>query len=277
MTYNMAGDGLMLEGILIRPLNEKKGQSYPLVVIVHDGPGAHYSNGWLTSCNELGQVAAAKGMAVFYPNYRGSTGYGVPFSTLNRKDAGGNEFYDLVDAVDYLVKTGLVDKKKVGVVGAGYGGYGANWCATNYSHIFTAAASLGGISDWISCAGTTDSPQEKYHTLHHKWLWEDWEYFAKISPIKHLDAAKTPLLLLHGKRDKRIDPSQSLELYRHLKVRHQAPVRLVLYPDEGHMLERTASRLDCNMRLLQWMEYYLKGPGNAVPPPEIDHWLNKNP
>ncbi|MBM4070354.1 MAG: S9 family peptidase [Planctomycetes bacterium] len=270
-----ARDGLDLEGILVRPLDEKPGQRYPLVLTVHGGPEAHYSNGWVTLYHSLGQVAAAKGMAVFYPNYRGSTGYGVEFSMKGQREAGGKEFDDLIDGVDHLVKTGLVDPKKVGITGGSYGGYATAWGSTYYSDRFAAGVMFVGISDWISCSGTTDIPQEMNLVHHRKWLWEDWDYFAKASPIRYLDKAKTPLLIMHGKNDPRVHPSQSLELYRHLKVRNQAPVRLVLYPGEGHGNRRAASRLDYNLRLLQWMEHYLKGPGGKAPPLEIDYGLEK--
>ena len=272
-----ARDGLELEGILIYPLGydpeQKSKKRYPLVLTVHGGPEAHYSNGWLTNYNALGQVAAAKGMAVFYPNYRGSTGYGVEFSMKGQKDAGGKEFDDLIDGVDHLIKMGLVDEKKVGITGGSYGGYATAWGSTYYSHRFAAGVMFVGISDWISCSGTTDIPQEMFLVHHRKWLWDDWDYFAKASPLKYLDKAKTPLLIMHGKADPRVNPGQSLELYRHLKVRNQAPVRLVLYPGEGHGNRRAASRLDYNIRALQWMEHYLKGPGGAMPPPEIDYGL----
>jgi dipeptidyl aminopeptidase/acylaminoacyl peptidase len=273
----MARDGLELEGVLIRPLNEEKGKKYPLVLTVHGGPEAHYANGWVTLYHSLGQVAAAKGMAVFYPNYRGSTGYGVEFSMKGQKDAGGKEFDDLIDGVDHLIKIGLVDKKKVGITGGSYGGYATAWGSTYYSDRFAAGVMFVGISDWISCMGTTDIPQEMFLVHHRKWLWDDWDYFAKASPVKHLDKAKTPLLILHVKNDPRVHPSQSLELHRHLKVRGQAPVRLVLYPDEGHGNRRTASRLDYNLRLLQWMEHYLKGPGGAMPPLDLDYGLAPSP
>jgi dipeptidyl aminopeptidase/acylaminoacyl peptidase len=272
-----ARDGLELEGILIYPLGydpeEKKKARYPLVLNVHGGPEAHYSNGWITNYNALGQVAAAKGMAVFYPNYRGSTGYGVEFSMKGQKEAGGKEFDDLIDGVDHLVKMGLVDPKKVGITGGSYGGYATAWGSTYYSDRFAAGVMFVGISDWISCSGTTDIPQEMFLVHHRKWLWDDWDYFKKASPLSYLDKAKTPLLILHGKADPRVNPGQSLELYRHLKVRNQAPVRLVLYPGEGHGNRRAASRLDYNIRLLQWMEHYLKGPGGPMPPLEIDYGL----
>ncbi|MSU79125.1 MAG: S9 family peptidase [Gemmataceae bacterium] len=268
-----AKDGLELEGVLIRPLNEEKGKRYPLVLHVHGGPEAHYSNGWITRYADLGQVAAAKGMAVFCPNYRGSTGYGVVFSMKGQAAAAGKEFDDLVDGVDHLIKIGLVDEKKVGITGGSYGGYATAWGATYYSHRFAAGVMFVGLSDLVSCAGTTDIPQEMTLVHHRKWLWDDWDYFLKASPIKHLEKAKTPLLIAHGKNDPRVHPSQSLELYRHLKVRNQAPVRLVLYPGEGHGNRRTASRLDYNIRTLQWFEHYLKGPGGAMPAMDLDYGL----
>lgn len=268
-----AKDGLELEGVLIRPLNEEKGKRYPLVLHVHGGPEAHYSNGWITRYADLGQVAAAKGMASFYPNYRGSTGYGVEFSMKGQAAAAGKEFDDFVDGVDHLIKMGLVDEKKVGITGGSYGGYATAWGATYYSHRFAAGVMFVGLSDLVSCAGTTDIPQEMTLVHHRKWLWDDWDYFLKASPIKHLDKAKTPLLIAHGKNDPRVHPSQSLELYRHLKVRNQAPVRLVLYPGEGHGNRRAASRLDYNIRTLQWFEHYLKGPGGAMPAMDLDYGL----
>lgn len=266
-----AKDGLELEGILIRPLNEEKSKRYPLVLHVHGGPEAHYSNGWITRYADLGQVAAAKGMASFYPNYRGSTGYGVEFSMKGQKEAAGKEFDDFIDGVDHLIKMGLVDEKKVGITGGSYGGYATAWGSTYYSHRFAAGVMFVGLSNLVSCAGTTDIPQEMFLVHHRKWLWDDWAYHIDRSPVKHVEKHKTPLLILHGKADPRVHPSQSLELYRHLKVRNQAPVRLVLYPGEGHGNRRAASRLDYNIRLLQWMEHYLKGPGGAMPPMEIDY------
>jgi dipeptidyl aminopeptidase/acylaminoacyl peptidase len=270
-----ARDGLELEGILVRPLGWTKDTRYPLVLTVHGGPESHIANGWVTLYHSLGQVGAARGLAVFYPNYRGSTGRGVAFSMLGQKQAAGKEFDDLVDAVDHLVAMGLVDPKKVGITGGSYGGYATAWGSTYYSPRFAAGVMFVGISDSISKVGTTDIPWEMNLVHHRKWLWEDWDYFLKSSPIYYTDRAKTPLLILHGKADPRVHPSQSLELYRNLKLRAQAPVRLVLYPGEGHGNRRAASRLDYNLRLLQWMQHYLQGSGGAPPPYDIDYSLDK--
>lgn len=266
-----ARDGLELEGVFIHPLDEADGRRYPLILTVHGGPESHVSDGWLTSYNLPGQVAAARGMAVFYPNYRGSTGRGVAFSKLGQGDAAGKEFDDLVDAVDHLISIGLVDREKVGVTGGSYGGYATAWCCTRYSDRFAAGVMFVGISDKVSKVGTTDIPNEEYNVHALKRPWEDWQFLLERSPIYHAAQGRTPLLILHGKDDPRVNVGQSRELHRHLKLHDQTPVRLVLYPGEVHGNRKAAARLDYSLRMMRWMEHYLKGPGGAMPPVDLDY------
>jgi dipeptidyl aminopeptidase/acylaminoacyl peptidase len=266
-----ARDGLELEGILIRPLDERRGERYPLILTVHGGPETHDRNGWLTNYSNPGQVGAAHGFAVFYPNYRGSTGRGVEFSRLGQADPAGKEFDDLVDAVDHLVNTGLVDAKRVGITGASYGGYASAWGATYYTERFAAAVMFVGISNKISKVGTTDIANEEYLVHARKRPWDDWQFLLERSPIYHAGKSRTPILILHGQADTRVHPTQSLELYRYLKLHEQTPVRLVWYPGEGHGNRRAASRLDYSLRLMQWMTHYLQGPGGDPPPYQLDY------
>lgn len=269
-----ARDGVELEGILIRPREAKEGEKVPLILTVHGGPESHVSDGWLTSYSNPGQVAAARGFAVFYPNYRGSTGRGVSFARLGQGDAAGKEFDDLVDAVEHLVKSGLVDPRRVGVTGGSYGGYATAWCSTRYSEHFAAGVMFVGISDKVSKVGTTDIPDEEFlvHALRRPW--EEWQFLLERSPIYHAGKSRTPLLILHGADDPRVHPAQSKEMYRHLKLRSQAPVRLVLYPGEGHGNRKAASRYDYHLRMLQWFQHYLQGSGGPMPGREIDYGLS---
>ncbi|MBI4601818.1 MAG: S9 family peptidase [Planctomycetes bacterium] len=266
-----ARDGLRLEGILIRPLGEEKGVRCPLILSVHGGPEAHERNGWLTSYSRPGQVAAARGFAVFYPNYRGSTGRGVAFSKLGQGDPAGREFDDLVDAADQLVASGLADPKRIGITGGSYGGYATAWASTRHSDRFAAGVMFVGISDLVSKTGTTDIPTEELLVHARGKPHDGWQRFLERSPIYHARDARTPLLILHGKDDPRVHPSQSLELYRYLKTEGKAPVRLVLYPGEGHGNRKSAARLDYHIRTLQWFEHYLKGPGGEPPGPGIEY------
>ena len=270
-----ARDGLQLEGILVRPLDYEPGKRYPLILAVHGGPESHVSNGWVTSYARPGQMAAARDFAVFYPNYRASTGRGVAFSKLDHGDPAGAEFDDLVDAVDHLVATGLVDRDRVGITGGSYGGYASAWGATYYSDRFAAAVMFVGISNAISKAGTTNIPNEIYEVHQRRRVWDDWQFFLERSPIYYVKEARTPILILHGRNDPRVHPSQSLELFRLLKLQAKTPVRLVFYPGEGHGNKRAASRYDYSLRLLRWMEHYLKGPGGDPPPYELDYSLEE--
>jgi len=265
-----ARDGVALEGILVRPLDEKPGQRYPLILTVHGGPEARDVNGWVTSYSNPGQMGAAQGFAVFYPNYRGSTGKGVAFSKLGQGEPAGKEFDDLVDAVDHLVTTDLIDRAKVGITGGSYGGYASAWGATYYTERFAASVMFVGISNNVSKVGTTDIANEEFHVHALKRPWDDWPFLLERSPITHVAKSKTPTLILHGTADPRVNPTQSLELYRHMKL-HGKTVRLVWYPGEGHGNARAASRLDYSLRLMQWMTHYLKGPGGAPPPADIDY------
>ncbi|RME38208.1 MAG: S9 family peptidase, partial [Planctomycetota bacterium] len=270
ITYK-ARDGLDIEGMLIEPLDLQPETRYPLILVVHGGPESHYPNGFLTRYASPGQVGAAQGFAVFYPNYRGSTGRGVEFSMMSQAGYAQAEFDDLVDGVDYLIRQGLVDRDRVGVTGGSYGGFATAWCSTYYSERFAAGVMFVGISDHISKSGTTDIPEEMYLVHARKRIWDDWEFFLKQSPIYYVQKARTPLLILHGKNDPRVHPSQSMELYRHLKVLGKVPVRLVWYPGEGHGNRRTAARYDYNLRMMRWFNHYLKSPGGDPPPFELQY------
>ena len=262
-----------IEGMLIYPVGYEPGLRVPIIVMVHGGPEAHYSNGWLTGYQIPGQMAAGKGYAVFYPNYRGSTGRGIEFVYSSQGDLAGKEFDDIVDGVDYLIEQGIADADRIGVTGGSYGGYASAWMSTYYSDRFAAAVMFVGISNNLSKWGTSDIPEELYLVHSRERMWESdekWMDYLKRSPIYWVDRAETPILIMHGAEDTRVHPAQSLELYRHLKVRKpEVPVRLVLYPGEGHGNTRASSRLDYSYRMLQWFDTYLMtGDASA----EIPHW-----
>jgi dipeptidyl aminopeptidase/acylaminoacyl peptidase len=255
-----------LEGLLILPVGHVEGTRVPVITMVHGGPEAHYSDGWLTNYSLPGQLAAGRGYAVFYPNYRGSTGRGIAFVMSSQADAGGKEFDDIVDGVDHLIRLGVADSARIGVTGGSYGGYATAWLSTYYSDRFAAGVMFVGISNTISKWGTSDIPQELYLVHARKWPWEYWQLGLERSPIYHVDRARTPLLIMHGADDTRVHPAQSPELYRHLKVRQpDVPVRLILYPGEGHGNTRSASRLDYTLRMIGWFDAFLKGDGTTPP------------
>ncbi|OEG72131.1 peptidase S9 [Shewanella colwelliana] len=265
-----AKDGVEIGGVLIYPLDYKKGERYPLIMSVHGGPESHDKDGWLTNYSRPGQLAASQGYAVFYPNYRGSTGKGVDYSKLGQNDYAGKEFDDLVEFKDHLVNMGLVDSKKVGITGGSYGGYASAWAATKLTKHFAASVMFVGVTNQLSKFGTTDISNEMHLVHARSYPWDKWQWYLERSPIYWAGQSETPLLIMHGKDDPRVHPAQSMELYRYMKVQGK-DVRLVYYPGEGHGNRKAAAQYDYNLRLMRWMDHYLKNDGKAMPPFEIDH------
>ncbi len=260
-----------IEGMLIYPVNYQAGTAVPLITVVHGGPEAHYSNGWLTGYATPGQLAASEGYAVFYPNYRGSTGRGIDFIYTSQGDPGGKEFDDIIDGIDFLIGKGIADKNRVGVTGGSYGGYASAWMSTFYSNRFAATVMFVGISNNLSLWGTSDIPQEMFHVHFRKYIWDDWKFALERSPIFYVDRAQTPILIMHGANDPRVHPGQSQELYRHLKIRKpDVPSRLIYYPGEGHGNTRSGSRYDFNIRMMQWFDTYLKTGNAKAEKPSLD-------
>ncbi|WP_425457523.1 prolyl oligopeptidase family serine peptidase [Colwellia echini] len=265
-----ARDGIEIGGVLVYPLNYKEGQRYPLIISVHGGPESHVKDGWLTSYASPGQLAAAQNYAVFYPNYRGSTGQGVNYSMLGQNDYAGKEFDDLVDLKNHLVNIGLADDKKVGITGGSYGGYAAAWGATKLTKHFAASVMFVGISNLVSKFGTTDIPNEMHLVHARSYPWEKWQWYLERSPIYWAQQSQTPLLIMHGKADPRVHPAQSMEMYRYMKAQGKT-VRLVNYPGESHGNKNAAARYDYNLRLMRWMDNYLKHDNKPMPAHDLPH------
>ncbi|WP_375550111.1 S9 family peptidase [Oceanicaulis alexandrii] len=265
-----ARDGERIEGVLVTPQGDAPEGGWPMIMTVHGGPEAHDSNGWLNGYSNLGHIGAGEGFAVFYPNYRGSTGRGERFAKLDHLDAPGEEFWDLVDAIGALSDAGIVDAERVGITGGSYGGFASSWGATIASEHFAASAPFVALTDLISFYGTTEIPIEMVDVHFMQPPWEDWMSYLEHSPTYHAPGSTTPTLILHGEADTRVDTSQSFILYRILKQTSDAPVRLVTYPGEGHGNRRAAAQYDYGLRVLRWMQHYLQGEGGEPPAPELD-------
>jgi len=241
-------DGLDIEASLLKPI-EGGEKGIPLVVLVHGGPAGR----WSDSIDTWGQLLATRGYAVFYPNIRGSLGYGQKFLESNRGDWGGADYKDVMAGVKDLVDRGIADPKRLGIGGWSYGGYMSEWAITQTNE-FKAAVSGAGIANLISEFGTEDHPQ--YDEWYYGVPWEKPEGFLNSSPFLRLKNAKTPTLVLQGDADT-VDPlGQSQELYRGLK-RYGVESELVVYPREPHGFQEEKHLLDRLNRILAWFEKYI--------------------
>jgi len=225
---------------------------------VHGGPESCRSNGWLTRYASPGQVAAGRGYGVFFPNYRASTGRGLPFAMAGFADPAGVEFDDIADAIQHFIDVGLADPERIGLHGGSYGGYAACWFGTYYSNLVRAVISFAGISDLISKRLLTDIPYEDELVHMGAPVRQQWDLMAERSPITYAEQSRTAVLLLHGDADTRVHPAQSLELYRALKMSDHPATRLVLYPGEGHGCRKRSFKTDALYRILDWFDWYVR-------------------
>ena len=243
-------DGLEIEGALIKPAGFGAGKGVPLIVLVHGGP----TSLWQDSIESWGQLLAARGFAIFYPNIRGSAGYGQKFIEMNRSDWGGADFKDVMAGVDYLIAQRIADPQRLGIGGWSYGGYMSEWAITQTNR-FKAAVSGAGLANLASEFGTEAG------SSYDQWFfgvpYENLDGFMKSSPIKYLKNAKTPTLILQGEAD-RTDPlGQSEELYHGLK-HYGVEAELVLYPREPHGFTEEKHLIDRLNRIVAWYEKHLK-------------------
>jgi dipeptidyl aminopeptidase/acylaminoacyl peptidase len=144
------------------------------------------------------------------------------------------------------------------MAGGSYGGYASAWFATYYTDYVKAACVFVGISDLISKRGTTDIAYEELLVHSGKPLEEQWQMNLERSPIYWAHQSKTATLIYGGAADPRVHPSQSLELYRRMKMNDHPAVRLVQYPGEGHGNRNQVGRIDVLYRQIDWLDWYVK-------------------
>jgi len=253
-----ARDGKEIEGIMIHPVDYEKGKSYPLIVYVHGGPESHETNGWKSRYSTPGQVMAGKGYLVLYLNYRASTGYGVDFAMEGFMDPAGKEFDDIADAIEWAVLEKSADPARVGMAGGSYGGYASAWFATYYTNYVRAVCMFVGISNAISKRGTTDIPYEELYVHSGEKLEKQWQLDLERSPVFWAHQSKTATLIYGGAADTRVHPTQSLELFRRMKMNDHPAVRLVQYPGEGHGNRKQVGQIDVLQRQIEWLDWYVK-------------------
>jgi len=267
-----ARDGQEVEGLIIYPLGYDVSKKYPLIMYIHGGPESHHDNAWNSSYSTPGQVMAGKGYLVAYLNYRSSTGYGVAYAKQGLGDPAGIEFDDIADAIDYLCDQKGGDENRVGMAGGSYGGYASAWFATYYTEKVKAVCMFVGISNLISKRGTTDIPYEEMYVHSGKPLEEQWQMNLQRSPVYYAHQSKTATLIYGGADDPRVHPTQSIELYRRMKVNKHPAVRLVQYPGEGHGNRKQVGQIDVINRQIQWLDWYVKDANSLsgeMPPLDI--------
>jgi dipeptidyl aminopeptidase/acylaminoacyl peptidase len=246
-----------VEAFLTKPIGMTATSKHPLIVVIHGGP--HGANG--PAFTFKNQVYAAHGYAVLNVNYRGSTSYGQKFSDAVFGDQDGNEGQDVLYAVSAAVRRYLwIDRDRLGIEGVSYGGQLTDWLITQTNQ-FKAAIPTAGIANLVSYNYMTYYNQyeemEFGQFLHQGNLMDvAWERSA----IKHIAAAHTPTLIIHGENDNDVPIAEAEQLFIALKDLGVETVFL-RYPREGHGLSETKHQIDAIDRSIAWYDKHFPKPG----------------
>ena len=248
-------DGKRIHAWLVKPADFDPRKKYPLVLEIHGGPHTAYGVGFF---HEF-RVLAAAGYVVLYTNPRGSTSYGQSFADCIQYRFPGDDYKDLMAAVDHVVAKGFVDESRMGVTGGSGGGLLTNWivCKTNR---FAAAITQRCVADWSAMWSTCD-----FSLFQPFWFrgapWEDPKDFAERSPVTHLANVETPLMVIHSEEDWRTPIGQGEAMFRGL-LYQKKPTVMVRFPGENHELSRSgmpSHRVQNQQHIRRWFDHWLQG------------------
>jgi dipeptidyl aminopeptidase/acylaminoacyl peptidase len=236
-----ARDGVELQGLLYLPEGAGTGKDAPPVLFsVHGGPSAQSQ----ANFDPVAQYHVARGVAVFEPNVRGSTGLGRTYSTLDDRENRLESIADLVDLKNALAADGLIDGDRAAVAGGSYGGYAVNAVLAEYPGEFAAGVSLFGIADWITGLEVASPALKASDRIEYGDITEErWREFYRVnSPIRKADQITVPVLYSHGVMDPRIDIYETEVMVKTLRENGvEAP--FVRIPDEGHGWRKLSNQL----------------------------------
>lgn len=251
MRHTSSFDGREIQSWLVKPANYEEGKKYPLILEIHGGPFANYGFRFSTEV----QMYAAAGYAVLYVNPRGSTSYGDEFANLIHHNYPGQDYDDLVSAVDAAIAKGFVDENELYVTGGSGGGVLTAWIVGKTNR-FKAAVVAKPVINWFSFALTADFYSYFYQYWFQGLPWDYHEAYYKRSPLSLVGNVETPTMLLTGEADYRTPISESEQYYQALQLR-KVDTALVRIPDASHGIASRPSHLMSKIaHILAWFEKY---------------------
>ena len=249
-------DGAEIEGVLHKPSDFQAGRRYPLLVVIHGGPtGISRPVPYGSASSYPIDAFLSKGALILEPNYRGSAGYGEKFRSLNVRNLGIGDAWDVLSGIDALVQQGLVDRDRVGSMGWSQGGYISAFLTTRHADRFKAISVGAGISDWMTYYVNTD-----IHPFTRQYLkatpWDDPKIYADTSPMTYIKQARTPTLIQHGADDARVPIPNAFQLYQGLRDQN-VPVQLSIFKGFGHGLTKPKANRAAMQQNLDWFSRYI--------------------
>jgi dipeptidyl aminopeptidase/acylaminoacyl peptidase len=243
-------DGHQAHGVLTLPPDHSPAKPPPLVLVVHGGPTAASNEAF----DPLVQLLAARGYAVFQPNYRGSDNLGNAFQRSIAQSPGEGIGKDVMAGITALKKRGGIDTARLGVSGWSFGGFVTGWLISRYPD-FRAAVLGAAALDFLDMWSLSDLGPRRRHALTGS-PWSNEAFFRQHSPLTHAGKIKTPTLVLSNTADARVAVTQSFKLFRALRG-NGVLTAFVVYPTGGHMPGGPVRQRDVYRRWIEWMETHL--------------------
>lgn len=245
-------DGKKVQLFIVKPYNFDPVKKYPLILNVHGGPQSM----WGDSFRGDWQVYPGAGYIVAFPNPHGSTGFGQAYTAAISGDYTGKVMEDIDKVTEYLAALPYVDSERMGAMGWSWGGYAMMWLE-GHNKRFKAIASMMGIYDLPSFYGATEELWFPEWDLKGT-PWENGEAYRLASPSSYVERFSTPALIITGERDYRVPYTQSLQFFTALQKRG-VPSRLIVFKNDGHWPDNTASMPVYYNAHLEWFHTYLGG------------------
>ena len=244
-----------VHSFIVKPPDFTTSRKYPVLFLIHGGPQGAWGETWTYRWNA--QVFASAGYVVVMPNPRGSTGYGQKFIDDISGDWGGKVYDDLMAVVDHVAGLPYVDPERMAAAGGSYGGYMVDWMLGHTTR-FKALIAHAGPFDLRSMAGETEElwfTQWEFHGM----PWDNPDQYTKWSPSYFVKDFKTPTLVIHGELDYRVPVGQGLQLFTALQMQ-KVPSKLLLFPDEGHWIQKPQNSMLWYNQFLEWIGEWLRKP-----------------
>ena len=269
-----SSDGLEIPAYLTLPKG-MEAKNLPAVIVPHGGPW--YRDSW--GYDPFAQFLANRGYAVLQPNFRGSTGYGKKFIDAGNKQWGDKMQDDVTWGAKYLIAQGIADPKRVGIMGGSYGGYATLAGVTFTPDVYAAAVSIVGPSNLITLLESIPPYWEQIRKLFHERMGdpntpEGKAQLLRQSPLTSAAKIKTPLLVIQGANDPRVNKRESDQIVIALRDRG-FPVEYMVAPDEGHGFARPVNNMAMFASAEKFLAKYLGGRYQETMTPEVTQRLQE--
>ena len=247
-------DGRPVPAFFFVPHRAQKKEKLPCVIIVHGGPESQSRPSlWGVRGAAAAYLLALGRIAVLAPNVRGSTGYGKAYQHADDVEKRMDAVRDLIAALDWLEADGVVDPKRIAVMGGSYGGFMTLAGITEAPERWAAAIDLFGIANFETFLEKTGPWRRKHRAAEYG---EDPGFLRSISPLHKADRIQTPLLVIQGDQDVRVPPHESEQIVETVRSKGGV-VDYILFEQEGHGIQKIANRLTMEKRICAFLEKHL--------------------